>query len=169
MPHIEQPHHGLAPVWTIIQRPLVHIHPNEPVGGLRIEIAGELHGIGQSLFAMFQSILNAVAQCPVDSRYKLRAKRAADRVSPQWQRQARHLLPPASKVDNAVQASLVIGQLPFMDDQSSFVLALKHLRNDLVERHNLSLYSGSKKLQRKIGGRERARDRNLFILDLNLS
>src|SRR5580700_11378034 len=117
---------------------------------------------------MLQRVLNAVAQGAVDCGNEFRAESAADRVASQRQRQACHLLPPPAEVDNAVQSGLVIGQLAFVDDQSSLVLALEHLWNDLVEGNNFSLHSGSKKLQREIGSGQRARNRDLFILDLKL-
>src|SRR6516164_474319 len=45
--HLEQAPHGLAALWSIVQSALVHIHADELVGQFLIEIAGELHGVGQ--------------------------------------------------------------------------------------------------------------------------
>ena len=55
-----------------------------------------------------------------------------------------------------------------MDDEPSLVLALEHLRNDLVEGHHFRFHSRSKKLQREISSRKRARNRNAFLLDFTL-
>ena len=52
-----------------------------------------------------------------------------------------------------------------MNDQSSFVLSFEHLRNDLIERNDLGLDSGSKQLQREIRGRQRAGYGNALGLD----
>src|ERR1700732_5316737 len=97
---------------------------------------------------MLQRILNAVAQRGIYRRNKFRPQRAADRITSQRQRQARHLLPPSSEIYNPVQCGLVIGQLPFMEDESSLVFALQHLRNNLVEGNDFSLDTRRKKLQR---------------------
>src|SRR5208337_4969457 len=114
------------------------------------EFAGELHGVRQGFFSVVERVLKTVAQRAVDCGDELRPKRAADGVASQRQRQPSHLLPPAAQVDDAMQAGFVVRQLAFMDDKSSFVLALEHLRNNLVEGHDFSLDPGSKKLQREI-------------------
>ena len=57
------------------------------------------------------------------------------------------------------KAGLVVGQLAFVDDQSGFVLAFQHLRNDLVEGDHFGFDAGSEQLQRKISGGQLARAR----------
>src|SRR5260370_41566455 len=117
---------------------------------------------------MFQRILNAVAQSSGYGQHQLRPQRAPDRIATERQRQPRHLLPPSPEIHNAMQSGLVISQLPFMNEQSSLVLPLKHLRNNLIEGHDFGFNSRSKKLQRKISSRQRARNRDAFIFDFNL-
>jgi hypothetical protein len=46
-----------------------------------------------------------------------------------------------------VQSRFVVGQLPFVDDEAGFVLAFQHLRNDLVEGHDVSFDAGGEKSQ----------------------
>src|SRR4029077_16637652 len=103
---------------------------------------------------MVEGELNAVAQSLIDCGDKFWTQSTTDGVAPKWQRQAGHLLPPSAEIDNAVQSGPVIGQLAFMDDESSFVLAFEDLRNNLVEGHNFCLHSWRKQLQGKIGGGE---------------
>ena len=67
-----------------------------------------------------------------------------------------------------MQSRFIVCQLTFMNDKSSLVLALKHLRNNLIERHHVRLHARGKQLQRKIGRRQFARNRDTLILDLNL-
>ena len=67
MAHVQQAADGLFPVSTVIKCALIHIHPDELVCHLRIEVARELHGIGKSLFAMIERVLNAVAQSGRDA------------------------------------------------------------------------------------------------------
>jgi len=38
--------HGFSPVWPIIQRALIHVHADEFIRELGIEIAGKLQRIG---------------------------------------------------------------------------------------------------------------------------
>ena len=97
------------------------------------------------------------------------AEGAANGVAAQRQRQASHFLPPSAEIDDAVQAGLVVSQLAFVNDQSGFVFAFEHLRNDLIEGHDFRFHSGSKELQRQIGGRERARNGDAFLFDLTLA
>src|SRR5439155_11053844 len=44
--HVQQSPHGFPPVWSIIQRALVHIHANEFICELGIKIVGELQCVG---------------------------------------------------------------------------------------------------------------------------
>ena len=90
---------------------------------------------------------------------------AANRIASQGQRQTGHLSPPLAEIHNAVQSRLVVGQLAFVNDESGFVLAFEHLRNDLIEGNNFGFDAGSEQLQRQIGCGERARDRNALGLD----
>ena len=64
-----------------------------------------------------------------------------------------------------MQAGFGVGQLAFVDDEARFVFALHNCRNNLIEGHDLGLNSRREKPQRKIGGRERAGDRNLLVFD----
>ena len=139
--------HRFAAIRSIIQSSLVHIHANEFVGKLRIEIAGELHGIGERFLSMVESILDAVTKSSCDICHQLRTEAAADRISSQRQRQPGDLLPPPAQIDNALQTGFRVTQLAFVNDKPGFLLAFEHLRNDLVERHNLGFYVGSEELQ----------------------
>src|SRR5262245_56020041 len=56
--HVQESNNGLFSVRTIIERALVHIHADEAIGHLRIEVTSELHRIGERLFAMVQCVLN---------------------------------------------------------------------------------------------------------------
>jgi len=44
--HVQQSPHGFSPVWPIIQRALIHVHADEFIRELGIEIAGKLQRIG---------------------------------------------------------------------------------------------------------------------------
>src|SRR5689334_6028523 len=101
--HIQESNNGLFPVRTIVERPVVHVHADEAVGHLRIEVTSELHRIGERLFTMVQCVLNAVAKRLRNTRNQLAPETTADCVSSEGQGKARHLLPPPSKIDNSIQ------------------------------------------------------------------
>ena len=90
---------------------------------------------------------------------------APDRIASQRQRQPGDFQPPLAQVHNALQAGFGVGQLAFVDDEASFVFAFHHLRDDLIEGHDLGLDSRREKPQRQVSGGQRARDRNLLVLD----
>ena len=73
-------------------------------------------------------------------------------------------MPPLAQVDDPMQTRLRIGQLAFVNDQSRFVLALEHLRDDLVEGHDLGFDPGGKELQRQIRGGQGAGTAIFFFL-----
>src|SRR5690349_24964561 len=75
--HIEQAPDGFAAILAVIECALVYIHADEPVGGRRVEVAGKLHGIGKSFFAMLQRVLDAVAKSVGDGRHQVCAQAAA--------------------------------------------------------------------------------------------
>src|SRR5580700_6451385 len=67
-----------------------------------------------------------------------------------------------------MQTSLGVGQLAFVNDESGFVPALKHLGNDLVEGHDFDFDSGRKEPQGQISSREFSRYSDPLFLDLTL-
>ena len=71
-------------------------------------------------------------------------------------------------IDNAVQPGFVIRELAFMNDQARFKLAIQHLRNNLVERHNFRLNPRRKELQRQVCRRQCSWYSDLFPFDLAL-
>ena len=71
---------------------------------MRVEIAGKLHRIGKSFLAVLEPVLDALAESCGHGGHKLRPEFAADRISPERQRQTSHLLPPLAQIDDAMQA-----------------------------------------------------------------
>ena len=79
--HIEQLADGFAAVFAVVERALVDVHADEVVGERGVEIAGELHGVGEGFFAMIERVLDAVAQGVGGGQQRLCAERAADGVA----------------------------------------------------------------------------------------
>src|SRR4051812_34619975 len=53
--HIQEPPDGFPAVVAVVESALVDVHADEFVGELSIEVAGELHGVGESFFAVVES------------------------------------------------------------------------------------------------------------------
>ena len=133
-----------------------------------IEIAGELHGVGQRFFAMIDGVLDALAQRLGDTGHRFRAKRATDGVSSERQRQSGDFLPPAAEIDDAVQSRLVVSELAFVDDEAGFVFAFENLRDDLIEGDDFHFNAGREQFKRQVSGGEFAGHRDLLLLDFVL-
>src|SRR5450759_5194338 len=51
---------------AVIERPVVHVHPDERVGLAPIETARIAHRVVESILAVFEAVRNALAQVPRD-------------------------------------------------------------------------------------------------------
>ncbi len=87
-------------------------------------------------------------------------------LPPSGQRQAGGpLRPPLAEVDDLLQALVLIRQLPFVNEQPGFRLAVEDGLLNLVERNYDELEVGLVEPQRQVGGRQRPRNRNAPPLD----
>ena len=59
--HVEQAAYRFSSIGAVVEGALVHVHADEFVGELGVEVAGELHGVGQGFFAVIEGVLNALA------------------------------------------------------------------------------------------------------------
>ena len=164
--HVEQAADGFAAVGAVVEGAFVHVHADELVGRLRVEIAGKLHGVSQRFFTMIEAVLDAFAESRGDGSHQLGSEGAANGVAAERKRKAGHLSPPLAEIDHAVEARLVIGQLAFVNDESSLVLAFEYLRDDLIKGNHFGFHSGREQLQCEIGSGERAGHGDLASLDL---
>jgi len=72
--HIEELADGFAAVVAVVDGAVVDVHADEAVGHRGVEIAGELHSILESLFAVIEGMLDAVAQGIGGDELDLRAE-----------------------------------------------------------------------------------------------
>jgi len=79
--HVEEASDGLAAIGAVIQGALVDVHSYERVSGLRVEVAGELHGVGQAFFAVIQGVLDAFTKGLRYGRDELGTESAADSIA----------------------------------------------------------------------------------------
>src|SRR5688572_15549052 len=59
---LQKPSYSLTPLVAVIQRPVVHVHPNELVGFAAIQAARVLHRVVQGILAMVEAIRDALPQ-----------------------------------------------------------------------------------------------------------
>ncbi len=132
----DQLFHRLLALFTVPERPLIHIHADKLVGQFRVHLACELHGVIQGFFAVFQSVSNAVADGFRDLAPELWSKHASNRIPTEWKRQSRLFLPPDAKINHAVQSFLRKEKLTLMNEQAGFDKIVLNGVDDLVEGHD---------------------------------
>jgi hypothetical protein len=164
--HLEKLVDGFAAVGTVVERALVDVHADEPVGEGRIEVPGELHGIGEGLFTIVQSVLDAIAECVGCAGERFRAKRAANGVAAEGEGKASLLAPPLAEVEEFNEAVVGVGELAFVNDEACFELACDDGGDDLIEGNDGSFDVWGEELEREIGGGKGARDGDAGLLHL---
>ena len=108
---------------------------------------------------MVEAVGDAVVQQPRQAADQLRAEIAANHVAAERQRQAAGAIrPPLAEVDELAQPFLLVGELPFVNQQAGLDLAVAHGLEDLVERHHDVFDVGLVQPQREKRGRQRARE-----------
>ena len=89
-------------------------------------------------------------KCRGDAGHQFGSEAATNGIASQRQRQPGDFLPPLSEIDDAMQAGLVVGQLAFVNDEAGLLLAFEHLRNDLIEGHDVGFDSGGEKFEHQV-------------------
>jgi len=93
------------------QRALVHVHADEFVRELPIEITRKLHRISQRFFAMNQAHTEYLPQCGCNLRITS-ARRLRRIALPPKAREASHAAPPSAQINNAVQPDFALLNCP---------------------------------------------------------
>ena len=150
---------GLASVGAVVESALVDVHADKAAGRSGVEFAGKLHGVFESLLAVIECVLDAVAQGLGDDLVLFSSERAADGVAAEGQHQAGGFLPPDAKIENLVEAADVVGELSFVNNESGVIGSGKNSGNDLVEGNGLRLNGGIEDWRRSWGRTPRRRFR----------
>src|SRR5437870_3547317 len=100
---LKQPAHRLLPLAAVVERQVVHVHPDKPVYTLRVEASRKLNRVGGSLLAMIQTVLDAVADILRDPLHNFSPEIALDDVAAERQRQFGLFEPPLSEIDNLMK------------------------------------------------------------------
>src|ERR1700733_14593822 len=164
--HGEQLANGVLAVFAVVEGALVDVHTDEAVGQGGVEIAGELHGVGQGLFAIVERVRDAVAQGGGGGGEGLRAEGAADGVAAEGEGKTGLFAPPLAEVEELDEAVVGIGELAFVDDEAGFELSGDDGGYDLVEGNDGGFDFRGEELERKVGRGEGAGDSDAGLLDL---
>ena len=79
--HVQQLADGFLTVLAVIEGSFVDVHSDESVCHGRIQVASELHGVGECFIAVVKCMLNAAAESIRGGQKSFCAQRAADRVA----------------------------------------------------------------------------------------
>src|SRR6266487_3402391 len=81
----------------------------------------------------------------------------AQNIATERERQARFAFPPFPEIDNFLKTRPLVGELPFVNNQTRIGAPAFYRVKDLIERHDSVVNLSSKKLQRKKRTRHLAR------------
>src|SRR5712675_3521103 len=73
--------HGVFTFFAVAKSPFVDVHADELVGEFGFHVAGELHGVFQSVLAMVEAVGHTVANGFGNQAAEIRAQRFADSVA----------------------------------------------------------------------------------------
>ena len=139
---VEQLLHGQSTGLAVVQRPVVDVHADEPVGadGVVFDATRVARRVAERLFAIAQGVVDALGQQAAQPYLQRIVQVPSDAVGAQRQRAAGLAGPPRPEVDDALQALVAEGQLPLVDHHAGVDLSGLDDVEDAVERHDLRLH-----------------------------
>ena len=133
----EKPADGFPAPFAVIERPVVHVHPDKFVGEVAAHVASELQRVLHRLGAVIQTELNARGQNTGNFPAKFRRKFLVNDVSAQRQWQAIVLFaPPNAQIFANDKVFVFIRQLAFVDDKADVRPAGTNGLKNPVEGHD---------------------------------
>src|SRR5688500_11730873 len=120
---------------TIIECPLVYIHPDELVGGAAVQAPGVLHRVIEGAGPVLQSVRNALPEMAGNRPNQIGTEVLTDDVSAKRQRQPGRTKPPLTHVGDQLESPRLVRQLTLVDDHSGVHVARQDCVLDLVEGH----------------------------------
>ena len=149
-----------------VEGALVDVHSDEAIGHVGVEIAGELHGVGERFVAVIEGVLDAVAECVGGGEEGLGPEGTTDGITAEWQGQAGLLVPPLAEVEEFDEAIVGVGELALVDDEAGVELSGDDGGDDLVEGDELGFDVGGEEFEGEVGGGEGAGDSDAGLFDL---
>src|SRR4029450_8324771 len=114
--------------------PVVHVHPDEPVGPLPIEPARVREGVRERVLPVSEAVLDRTAERAGDAGDPVGPEVAPHDVSAERQREAGLFLPPPTEVDDLPKTFVGERELALVNEESGFELAGCDARLDPIER-----------------------------------
>ena len=153
---------GPAAFLSVVERVLVHVHPDELVGRFLVHPSSQRHRVPDSLPSVVQSVAYAFPDDPSEFASDLGLNLLADNVPAQRKRQPCFPGPPLPKIKHLPKAFAGIGELSFVNQKPDLGLIPADSVEDLVERHGNAVALPDKQTQGKVSARHFAGDRNPF-------
>src|SRR4029450_2218489 len=114
--------------------PVVHVHPDEPVGPLPIEPAGVREGVRERILPVGEAVLDRTAEGAGDAGDAVGPEVAPHDVSSERQRGAGLFLAPLAEGEDCPKTFVGERELALVNEESGFELAGCDARLDPIER-----------------------------------
>ena len=150
VPESEQAADGFLSVGAVAEGALIDVHADEAAGQVDVEVACELHGVFEALFAVVEAVLDAVAEGLGGDAHHIGAEAAADGVAAEGKHEAGLFAPPDAEIDDFAEAAGGVGELPLVDDEAGVEAAGFDFGDDLVEGDDFGFDVGVEDFERKI-------------------
>src|SRR6266849_4176938 len=135
---------------AVIERPVIHVHPDERVSLASVEATRKAHRMVQSAVAVIEAVRDALPKMPRDFLLDVARHRLPNDVTAERKWQARFLKPPRAHVGDEMKSVVFVGELTFVNQQPRVDAATDHRLLDLIEGDNDRNEIRLKKLQRQI-------------------
>ena len=152
-----------TPTLAVIERVVIHIHPDEFVGKGHLHAPGMGHTVIDGSPAVFETISDTLLHDRIDLGALLRCEVLADHITTQGKWQTGLRFEPFPHVGNFLKSLIGLGQLSLMDDESDIDGTGTDRIEDPVEGNNNMVELGPKEeLGTQIGTSHEARHGDLF-------
>src|SRR6202049_1423385 len=138
---------------TVIERPVIHVHPDERIGLTPVESTRKAHCMVQCVLAMIEAIRDALTKMPRDFPLHVARHRFTNDVATERERQPGFLEPPSAHVGDEMQSFVLVCELALVNQQPRINLAADHGLLDLIEGNDDGNKIRLKKLERQVGAR----------------
>src|SRR6266581_7984493 len=133
----QKPADGFPALLAVIERPMIHVHPDKFVREIPPHVARILEGVLHRGGAMIEAELNARRQNVRDALSRRRVEPFVDHVAAKRQRQAIRLSsPPGAQVLAHLQSLVLKCELSFVNDQTCIGPVLSYGTKNLVKGNN---------------------------------
>src|ERR1700730_13950998 len=128
--------------FAVVERPVIHVHPDERIGLAPVEATCKAHRMVQSILAVIEAIRDALPKMSGDF--------LLNDVTAERKWQARFLEPPRAHVGDEMQSIVLVGELALVNQQTRIDVAADHGLLYLIEGDDDWNKIRLKKLQRQV-------------------